>query len=108
MLAAKRFSGKQLVLCGHSSGGAVAAIVTTKILLGFQWKQGPNVAGVGPLCVTFGAPLFGDEAARKLLSGQQVAETFYHFVSEGDPVASLLSLAQSATAVKHRMDDKIR
>ena len=107
MLAAKRFSGKQLVLCGHSSGGAVAAIVTTEILLERR-KQGPNVAGVGPLCVTFGAPLFGDEAARKLLSGQQVAETFYHFVNEGDPVPSLLSLAQSATAIKHRMDDKIR
>ena len=86
----------------------MAAIVTTDILLERQ-KQASDVAsGCSPLCVTFGAPLFGDEAARQFLSEQQVAETFYHFVCKGDPVPSLLSLAQSATAVKHRMDDKIR
>ena len=111
MLASPRFAGKQFVLCGHSLGGAIAAIVTTEILIERQKQQGsssPTTPGSGVLCVTFGAPLFGDEAARLFLSEKQVAESMFHFVAERDPVPSLLSFAQSVSAVKHRLDTQIR
>jgi hypothetical protein len=39
VLAAPRFAGKQFILCGHSLGGAIAAIVTTELLLE-RHKQG--------------------------------------------------------------------
>ena len=114
MLTAPRFAGKQFVLCGHSLGGAIAAIVTTEILIERQKQQGsssssnsgPTASGV--ICLTFGAPLFGDEAARLFLSEKQVAASMFHFVAENDPVPSLLSFAQSVSAVKHRLDNQIR
>jgi hypothetical protein len=39
VLASPRFAGKQFILCGHSLGGAIAAIVTTELLLE-RHKQG--------------------------------------------------------------------
>ena len=44
--------------------------------------------------ITFGAPLFGDEAVRKFLAETQVDSKMFHLVAEEDPVPSLLSLAQ--------------
>ena len=44
--------------------------------------------------ITFGAPLFGDEAVRKFLAETQVDRKMFHLVAEEDPVPSLLSLAQ--------------
>jgi hypothetical protein len=61
------------------------------------------------LCVTFGAPLFGDEAARRFLSVErQFAASMFHFVGEKDPVPSLLSLAHSVSAAKRLLEDKVR
>ena len=62
----------------------------------------------GVLCITFGAPLFGDEPARRFLTESQFAASMFHFVAERDPVPSLLSFAQSVSAAKFQLDNKIR
>jgi hypothetical protein len=111
VLASPRFAGKQFILCGHSLGGAVAAIVTTEILMERQ-KQGNNglvaPGGDSVVCLTFGSPLFGDDAARRFLTENQFAAAMFHFVVERDPVPSLLSFAQSVVAAKRQLDNQIR
>jgi hypothetical protein len=70
---------------------------------------GPASGRIAALCVTFGAPLFGDEAARRFLSVErQFAASMFHFVGEKDPVPSLLSLAHSVSAAKRQLEDKVR
>jgi hypothetical protein len=69
----------------------------------------PASGRTATLCVTFGAPLFGDEAARRFLSVErQFAASMFHFVGEKDPVPSLLSLAHSVSAAKRLLEDKVR
>jgi hypothetical protein len=111
VFAAQRFAGKHLILCGHSLGGAIAAIVTAETIIERQKQGGASSAtwsSNNVHCITFGAPLFGDEAARQFLSEKDIAACMFHFVGERDPVPSLLSFAQTVSAVKHRLDTQIR
>ena len=50
--------------------------------------------------ITFGSPLFGDDTARRFLEEKNFSAKMFHFVAELDPVPSLLSFAQSISAVK--------
>ena len=97
-------------MCGHSLGGAISAIVTTEILIEMENRKRINnekfVKDV--VNITFGSPLFGDETVRRFLQEKRFSEKMFHLVADQDPVPSLLSLAQSVSAVKHQVDNQIR
>ena len=110
LLGSETCQQKTLVVCGHSLGGAISAIVTTEILIEMENRKRVNnekfVKDV--VNITFGSPLFGDETVRRYLQEKRFSEKMFHLVAAQDPVPSLLSLAQSVSAVKHQVDNQIR
>ena len=90
------------MVCGHSLGGAISSIVTTEILMERQ-KRSQELFTGEVINVTFGSPLFGDDTARRFLEEKGFSEHMYHIVAENDPVPSLLSFAQSISAVKNQV-----
>merc|ERR1711892_180659 len=107
ILADEKLLKKSLIVCGHSLGGAIKAIVTTEILIEKE-KRPKDQFIENVINITFGAPLFGDETARKFLEERKFSEKMFHFVAEKDPVPSLLSFAQSVSAIKYQVDTQIR
>ena len=110
ILTSEKLRGKKLVVCGHSLGGAISSIVTADILAE-QARRERNSSGrfvSDVINITFGCPLFGDEEMRRYLQERKFSSVMFHFVAEQDPVPSLLSLAQSVSAVRHQIDSQIR
>lgn len=102
LLADGELLRRTLVVCGHSLGGAISSIVTTEILMERQ-KRSQELFTGEVINVTFGSPLFGDDTARRFLEEKGFSEHMFHFVAENDPVPSLLSFAQSISAVKNQV-----
>ena len=101
------FCGKHLVVCGHSLGGAISSIVATEILLEKEKRGGDTEmeeVAKDVTNITFGSPLFGDEMVRRFCVEKGFANRFYHFVADQDPVPSILSFAQSISAVKNQVN----
>ena len=96
---------KKIIVCGHSLGGAVSSIVATEMLLEKERTKNDLVGDI--INITFGAPLFGDEAVRKFLTDKTFANSMFHIVAENDPVPCLLSFAQSVSAIKFQVDKQI-
>ena len=98
LLADPSLQNLPLIICGHSLGGAVSSIVTTEVLI--EKEKRPKEQFPGEIInITFGSPLFGDATARKFLEETGFSSKMFHFVAELDPVPSLLSFAQSISAV---------
>ena len=107
LLADKDLLRRSLVVCGHSLGGAISAIVTTEILIERE-KRAKDQSMGEVVNITFGSPLFGDDTARRFLEEKEFSAKMFHFVADKDPVPSLLSFAQSISAVKNQVDSQIR
>jgi hypothetical protein len=98
--------GYQIVICGHSLGGALAALTTLRHLkddLGtFQDKI---------LCVTLGAPLIGNSALTRRIQRSGWTKYFHHLVYRSDVVPRLLTgrkLPQEAVSfVKQSVVDAV-
>ena len=58
-LTEKQYEGRNLIFCGHSLGGAVAAVVTIFALQAVKRREGFGDKRT-IRCFTFGAPLIGD------------------------------------------------
>ena len=102
LLADQSLQNRSLIICGHSLGGAISSIVTTEILI--EREKRPKEQFTGEVInVTFGSPLFGDDTARRFLEEKSFSSKMFHFVAELDPVPSLLSFAQSISAVKNQV-----
>ena len=79
-----------VVVCGHSLGGAIASIVAIKLFISLKrFSQKRTVK-----CITFGAPLIGDRDLQKNVP-EEMLLCFHHFVSVNDPVLNLLRYTQS-------------
>ena len=79
-----------VVVCGHSLGGAIASIVAIKLFISLKrFFQKRSVK-----CITFGAPLIGDRDLRKNVP-EEMLRCIHHFVSVNDPVLNLLRYTQS-------------
>ena len=109
ILTNKKLIKKTLIVCGHSLGGAISSIVTTDILNEKERREETSGQFVKDVInITFGSPLFGDEEVRKFLEEKKFSEKMFHFVANQDPVPSLLSLAQSVSAIRYQIDNQIR
>ncbi len=65
ILNESEFSNRNLIFCGHSMGGAVAAIVTIFALIEMEKRQGfQDKRSIR--CFTFGAPLIGDSSLQEV------------------------------------------
>lgn len=90
---------KQIVFTGHSSGGAIAILMTVWFLQQ-QYKPDPTInlqhpyiqpdPRMPPLCITFGSPLVGDKVFSHALGRENWSEYFFHFVSRYDIVPRVL------------------
>ncbi|CCD12505.1 unnamed protein product [Trypanosoma congolense IL3000] len=77
--------GYRLVLSGHSLGGAVAALVTLRLL-----HTNPDLPEHKLKCFTFGAPLVGDDQLTKLVKEFGLSTRFQHVVHLCDIIPQLL------------------
>ena len=92
ILDENEFKGMDIVVCGHSLGGAIASIVVIKLFIGLKRLfQERSVK-----CITFGAPLFGDRDLQKYVA-EQMSPNIHHFVCINDPVPKLLRYTQSVS-----------
>ena len=95
----ERFKDMDVIFCGHSLGGAVASIASIRLKVEkARYKLKGSVK-----CITFGAPLFGDEQLRKSIN----CRNMHHFVSNNDPIPNLLSYAQSISSFVLGLDAQI-
>ena len=92
ILDENKFRGMDIVVCGHSLGGAIASIVVIKFFIDLKRLfQERSVK-----CITFGAPLIGDRDVQKYVAGQ-MSPCIHHFVCINDPVPKLLRYTQSVS-----------
>ena len=102
---------KNVVVCGHSLGGAISSIVFCHLLSREQQLRKLEISA-GILNITFGSPLFADLEFRKILNKEIEQMTprpqMYHFVSKYDPVPSLLCLALSVPLLKEKFYEPLK
>ena len=88
-----------VIFCGHSLGGAVASIASIRLKVEkARYKLKGSVK-----CITFGAPLFGDEEVMKSIDCRDM----HHFVCNNDPIPNILSYAQSISSLVLGLDTQI-
>ena len=79
-------NSKQLIITGNSLGGSVATLFTLSLLKKFNFSKTK-----GPLCITFGSPLIGDENLQEAISKYAAWNScFLHVVSDQDLVPRVL------------------
>nr|XP_023899074.1 uncharacterized protein LOC112010928 [Quercus suber] len=79
-------NSKQLIITGNSLGGSVATLFTLSLLKKFNFSKSK-----GPLCITFGSPLIGDENLQEAISKYAAWNSrFLHVVSDQDLVPRVL------------------
>ncbi|CAH2064312.1 unnamed protein product [Thlaspi arvense] len=71
---------KKLVITGHSTGGALAALTALWLL------SHPSPPSFSLLCITFGSPLLGNQSLSSSISRSRLAHNFCHVVSVHDLV----------------------
>ncbi|KAG2325842.1 hypothetical protein Bca4012_040442 [Brassica carinata] len=69
---------KQVVITGHSTGGAVAALTALALL------SQPSKPSFRLLCITFGSPLLGNQSLSSSISRSRLAHNFCNVVSIHD------------------------
>eukprot|EP00013_Stygamoeba_regulata_P003298 CAMPEP_0177628950 /NCGR_PEP_ID=MMETSP0447-20121125/404_1 /TAXON_ID=0 /ORGANISM="Stygamoeba regulata, Strain BSH-02190019" /LENGTH=667 /DNA_ID=CAMNT_0019130231 /DNA_START=205 /DNA_END=2204 /DNA_ORIENTATION=- len=79
-------NGRRIVLCGHSLGGAVAALGTCLLLSRVCSDEGRVQ------CYTFGAPLFSDCTFAERYKRVEFCGVFSHTLSQHDLVPLVLTL----------------
>ena len=88
-------TGKNLVFCGHSMGGAVSSIVYIQVALE-KIRSERNLRFQSIRNLTFGSSLFGDNALAEFIKYQKIDVNMDHYVHRDDPVPRLLNLTKFA------------
>ena len=94
ILGEEQFKGMDIVVCGHSFGGAIASIVAIKLFFGLKRL----LQKMSVKCMTFGAPLTGDRDLQKCVA-EHMSPCIHHFVCKNDPVPNLLRYTQSVSQI---------
>lgn len=82
--------GHQVVICGHSLGGATAAIATTRLLRRTKVGQERNIK-----CITFGCPMYADVEFVQETERRREQQCFLHCVANKDIVPIVLRLGDT-------------
>ncbi|KAL5188599.1 Lipase-like PAD4 [Glycine soja] len=77
---------KSVVITGHSIGGATASLCTLWLLSYLQSIS----SSVSVLCITYGAPLLGNESFSQIIFKERWGGNFCHVVSKHDIMPRLL------------------
>ena len=88
-----------IVLCGHSLGGAVAAVSAIRLMMCLRDKAEKEISAH---CITFGAPLFANETVRQFCQDEMLDQHMLHFVGYQDIVPGILSLGHTISEIKKR------
>ena len=108
ILSSKDLKGKQFIICGHSQGGAVAAIVYTLLKEAKSSSETSFLEGIrGLKNITFAAPLFGDEELKSIIEDEKFRfdSDMFHYVAQNDPVpGSLLFSSRVPEIQKYARD----
>ncbi|CAF2151823.1 hypothetical protein HID58_002224 [Brassica napus] len=89
---------KRIVFTGHSSGGATAILATVWYLETYLTKK--QIGGFPfpePLCVTFGAPLVGDNVFKHALGRENWSRFFLNLVTRFDIVPRIMLAPKAST-----------
>ena len=86
-----------IILCGHSLGGAVAAISAIEVMMHLR-----NKAEISTHCITFGAPLFANEDVRLHCQKVNFDQQMLHFIGYQDIVPGIFSLGHTVSEIKKR------
>ncbi len=113
ILSDKDLKDKEIILCGHSLGGAIATIVAVNMIVAATkryeaTRQGGDSVRRVIKCVTFGAPMVGDSAFRELCDSLGVSQNLFNLVNGEDPIPKILSFAQGISASANMLDQQIR
>ena len=105
---AARALGKRLVLCGHSLGGAVAALAALTLLLELDHLDRDDHRAPRPgetlLCAAFAAPPVGDESTRRYVERRGWTRAFINVCAPEDAVPRLLLTPGRRAAETTRAD----
>ena len=87
----KMFEGYRVLITGHSIGGALAAVLTMKILFCFKDRVQLDQCKDLLQCITFGAPcVAGYQVYQHIRDIFQCESVFKMFVNKEDPIPHLL------------------
>uniref|UniRef100_A0ACD5YFH9 Uncharacterized protein n=1 Tax=Avena sativa TaxID=4498 RepID=A0ACD5YFH9_AVESA len=95
---------KRIVFTGHSSGGAIATLAAIWFLESCTRRGSVNQAQ--PFCVTFGAPLVGDNVFNHAVRREGWSQCILHFIMPLDiiPRIPLTPLASSREQIQSVLD----
>ena len=108
ILSEEDFKDREIVICGHSLGGAVATIVAIIMMAKEASQNKAGSKGRSIKCVTFGSPLIGDETLKKFCDMEGFSENIFHIINDQDPVPRLLSFGQFLTGITKQIDNQIK
>jgi len=97
--------GKEVVLTGHSLGGAVASMMALRLLLNDDGTDLDAKSYKQLLCVTFGSPLVGDKAIADSIQ-KDFNRHFINYVHETDIVPRILLLHKDVAQQLHSALDR--
>lgn len=81
---------RNIVVCGHSVGGAVAQLVMLRLQHMLNVTNSPKAKKARLHCVTFGAPMVASKALAAKVTGN-TADSILNIVGNTDPVPLMLS-----------------
>ena len=81
---------RNIVVCGHSVGGAVAQLVMLRLQHMLHVTNSPKAKKARLHCVTFGAPMVASKALAAKVTGN-TADSILNVVGNTDPVPLMLS-----------------
>ncbi|XP_075264135.1 uncharacterized protein LOC142356037 [Convolutriloba macropyga] len=93
VLTTKDLKGKNLILCGHSQGGAISSIIYCEMVSARKGSRPLVLSGLKSIKnITFGSPLFGNDQLKKCLNDRDKFDEkgIYNIVHTKDPVPAFL------------------
>eukprot|EP00249_Psilotum_nudum_P025344 c29716_g1_i1 orf=317-2224(-) len=93
--------GEEVVFTGHSLGGAVASLLSLRVLESVAGLHQPQVQ-----CITFGSPLFASRSLADLIDSKY-KDVFVHVVCKKDFVPRILPFMSFVQKLLHANEDHL-
>ncbi|KAL2613186.1 hypothetical protein R1flu_024878 [Riccia fluitans] len=97
-------AGEELIFTGHSMGGAVASLLTLRVLESELNRKGMFEEQVR--CITFGTPLFASSRLAEMIN-EKYEDIFIHIVSRRDVVPKILPWVSTLQKLVYAAEDHL-